>query len=87
MTKNILSKECYILKFTADERSKLIRFCMITPPIIDAINFMLDHMDDVISIFKKMKAVEPYIKQWRDLEKPISNIFDKIKKVENIEKE
>ena len=87
MAKDILAKKLYILKLTASEKNNLVEFCMIMPPIIDAINFTFDHMDDVLAVFKELKAIKPYVKKWCRLEKPVRNIFDKIKNVESIEKE
>lgn len=70
MAKTILSKELYTLKLTKEDRKNIAKFYMTIPPIFDAIDF----------ITKELKAVEPYIKKWQELEKPISDIIRNIKK-------
>ncbi len=68
MAKNILSKESYTLKLSKEDSKNLARFCMISPPIFDAVS----------SILTQIKLVEAYIREWKELEKPISNIIRKI---------
>jgi len=71
MAKNILSNETYILKLTKADSKNFARFCMITPPIFDVASTLL----------KQIKEIESYIKEWQELEKPISDIIKNIKKL------
>jgi hypothetical protein len=69
MAKSILSKESYTLKLSNEDSKNLIRFCIISVPIYDAVN----------SILEQMKTIEPYIEEWQVLEKPVSEILRKLK--------
>jgi hypothetical protein len=71
MAKTILSNEAYILKLSSTDIKNLTRFCMITPPIFDVL----------ITLLEQIKGIESYIKEWQELEKPISDIIKNIKKV------
>jgi hypothetical protein len=46
---------------------ELTRFCIISPPIFDAVN----------SILEQIRAIEPYVEEWKK-EKPINKITWKI---------
>jgi hypothetical protein len=67
--KNILSKKLYNLKLSKEDSKNLARFCMISAPIYDAVNAML----------RQIKTIEPYVKEWRELEPSISKIIREIK--------
>jgi hypothetical protein len=69
MAKTILSKEIQTLKLSKKDSKNLARFCIISAPIYDTVN----------SVLTQLKAIEPYIKEWRELEAPISKLIRKIK--------
>jgi hypothetical protein len=69
MANNILSKEDDTLKLSDEDSKNLARFCMISAPIYDSVSYMI----------KELKAIEPYVKEWRELEKPISKIIRRLK--------
>ncbi len=69
MDKNILSKELYNLKLSKEDSENLARFCVISAPIYDTVNSML----------QQIKVIEPYVKEWRELEPSISKIIREIK--------
>ena len=69
MAKNILPKEGCTLKFSDEDSKNLARFCMISAPIYGSVSYVL----------KELKAIEPYIKEWQELEKPISKIIRMLK--------
>lgn len=68
MAKSILSNKAYTLKLTKIDSNNLARFCIISASIFDAIN----------SVLKQIKEIEPYIEEWKALEKPISKIIREI---------
>ena len=69
MAKDILSKEAYTLKLSKEDSKDLTKFCIISVPIYDAVN----------SALKELKAIESYLKEWRELEKPMSKIIGRLK--------
>jgi hypothetical protein len=70
MGENILSKELYNLKLSKEDNKNLARFCIISASIYDTVS----------SVLSQLKAIEPYVKEWRELEEPISGI---IRRIEN----
>jgi hypothetical protein len=66
--KNILSKEPYNLKLSKDDNKNLARFCIISASIYDTVS----------SVLSQLSTIEPYVKEWQELEEPISGIIRRI---------
>ena len=69
MDKNILSKEPYNLKLSKKDSRNLARFCIISASIYDTVS----------SVLSQLKTIEPYVKEWQELEEPISGLIRRIK--------
>jgi hypothetical protein len=67
--KNILSKEHYNLKLSEKDSRNLAKFCIISASIYDTVS----------TVLSQLKSIEPYVKEWQELEKPISGIIRRIK--------
>ena len=69
MDKNILSKEPYNLKLSKKDSRNLARFCIISASIYDTVS----------SVLSQLKTIEPYVKEWQELEEPISGLIRRTK--------